>query len=223
MKHSVIVRDTMRAGRSMFALVDFSAGEVVSQRAVEEDHHAICLLADRVLTDGAAVARRLISLFPSASTSPLARTPVIEGFLRARIPEHPDVPIVALLRAVICLNLKTPNPDGVYGIFPTLSYVNHGCMHNAVLASSPRTSPEVLRLLAVRPIAAGQEITVGYLMVVSDGKVEPLGVTLPSLDVRRRFVREEYGFKCQCAFCTGACTCPPRHPPPPPPPTAASW
>ena len=243
MNDRVIIRDTTHAGRSMFALRDFSVGDVagparsVSRRSAGDP---ICLLADRVLADGAEAARRLISMFPCASTSPLERSPSIEGFLRSRIPEHPDVPIAALLRAIVCLNLKTPNADGVYGIYDTLSYVNHGCLNNAVLSSSTRTDPEVLRMVAVQPIAAGEEITVSYLVVFSDGRLEPLAATLPSFEVRREFLRQEYGFECRCAVCrssdgeprqlstwlpvllstpapdqqTPVCTCPPLRPTP---------
>lgn len=73
------------------------------------------------------------------------------------------------------------------GLCTMIARVNHSCVPNAVTHWNRET--ERLNLHAVRDIDVGEEITLGYIMLVKSG-VE-----------RRRELKERWGFDCRCEAC----------------------
>ncbi|RPA84054.1 SET domain-containing protein [Ascobolus immersus RN42] len=73
------------------------------------------------------------------------------------------------------------------GLALNVARVNHSCVPNAVTHWNRET--ECLNLHAVRDIEVGEEVTLGYIMLVKSG-VE-----------RRRELRERWRFDCKCEAC----------------------
>ncbi|KAI1763147.1 SET domain-containing protein [Hypoxylon sp. FL1150] len=73
------------------------------------------------------------------------------------------------------------------GIYPTICLINHSCHPNA--HNNWNEELEVETIHAIRPIMAGEEITIDY----SEGG--------PS-QVRQLHLRKAFGFDCQCTACT---------------------
>jgi hypothetical protein len=74
-------------------------------------------------------------------------------------------------------------------LFPHFSLLNHDCSPNAVHLTLQSGALVVVR--AVRPINAGQPLSISYL---GRPQLRPLGE-------RRMALQEGYGFKCACARC----------------------
>ncbi|KAJ6520730.1 hypothetical protein B0H19DRAFT_845144, partial [Mycena capillaripes] len=68
-------------------------------------------------------------------------------------------------------------------LFPTLCRANHACVPNAYYAHLRG------RLFALRAIAQGEEITIGYTDL------------LAPRETRRARLQAGYGFNCECATC----------------------
>ncbi|OCK81202.1 SET domain-containing protein [Lepidopterella palustris CBS 459.81] len=79
-----------------------------------------------------------------------------------------------------------PGSD-IGGIFPLIARINHSCRPNAQHAWNAKLSRETV--YSVRPIAAGDEITLSY----SSGG--------PSIE-RRKALKEMFGFECACEVCS---------------------
>ncbi|KAJ8118891.1 hypothetical protein OPT61_g221 [Boeremia exigua] len=71
-------------------------------------------------------------------------------------------------------------------VYPTIYLINHSCIANCHHSWNGLLEKETIH--AVRPIAAGDEITISY----NEGGTH---------DVRRRRLREDFGFTCDCASC----------------------
>lgn len=85
------------------------------------------------------------------------------------------------------------------GLFPSLSFVNHSCDPNTFCRWSPRQHE--MRLLANRPIAAGEQIFVSYLNRSSDTEE---GYYIESVQERRKrrlWLKENFYFECKCLTC----------------------
>ncbi|KAL1633264.1 hypothetical protein SLS58_011153 [Diplodia intermedia] len=82
-------------------------------------------------------------------------------------------------------------PDSPWGaVYPTICLINHSCVPNAHHSWNGALKRETVH--AVRPIGAGEEITISY----------DRGGTSAA---RRAFLNESFGFDCRC----GACSRPP--------------
>ena len=75
----------------------------------------------------------------------------------------------------------------VGGVFPNLSRINHSCKPNAKHSYNPVLEKYVVH--TIRPVAAGQEITVSYL---AGGDSQQ----------RQERLREAFGFTCTCEICS---------------------
>lgn len=77
--------------------------------------------------------------------------------------------------------------SSVGGVYPTISLINHSCLPNAHNNWNPNAEHETIH--AVRPIQAGEEITIRY------DRGGPLAA-------RQAFLRKSFGFDCHCSACS---------------------
>lgn len=87
--------------------------------------------------------------------------------------------------------------DGAYKHLPLrlyekISRVNHSCQPNAIVSSNPKEEKAFLR--ALRPIAAGDEITTLYLPQES--------ISLNGRTARRAELQQNFNFECECEVCS---------------------
>jgi hypothetical protein len=75
----------------------------------------------------------------------------------------------------------------VGGVYPTVCLINHSCIPNAIHSWNGNTEQETIH--AVRPIKAGEEITIGYKGGVPYA-------------VRQAELKESFGFECSCSGCS---------------------
>ncbi|KAL8387084.1 hypothetical protein RB595_010169 [Gaeumannomyces hyphopodioides] len=73
------------------------------------------------------------------------------------------------------------------GIYATISLINHSCMPNAHASWNPAKEHETIH--AIRPIGAGDEITISYCE------------ELPYAE-RQTHLRSSFGFTCACSLCS---------------------
>ncbi|KAJ6780544.1 hypothetical protein PWT90_06632 [Aphanocladium album] len=73
------------------------------------------------------------------------------------------------------------------GIYPTICLINHSCLPNAHNNWNSEQEQETIH--AIRPIPAGEEITIAYDMKGSSA-------------VRRSHLQAAFGFDCSCVVCT---------------------
>lgn len=80
------------------------------------------------------------------------------------------------------------------GVFPDACRFNHACRPNCtfVTARAEATGRTALRVIVSEPVAAGAELTIGYL--------EEARWHLPT-DQRRALLMQRYGFWCRCRRC----------------------
>ena len=71
-------------------------------------------------------------------------------------------------------------------VYPTISFINHSCIPNSQHSWNGTTRQETVH--AIRPISAGDEITIAY----------DRGGTYST---RRKFLQESFGFQCDCPKC----------------------
>merc|ERR1739838_1280034 len=81
-----------------------------------------------------------------------------------------------------------PPLDGL-AVFPLLATVNHSCEPNAKVSFAAGASGVSASLVALRPIAAGEEVVHAY--------IDEHGPAA----LRAKRLREEYGFECCCELC----------------------
>lgn len=88
-----------------------------------------------------------------------------------------------------------PSSSVDVGLYSLLSYLNHSCDPNAVLVETDDVGTQAL--VALRPIAAGEEVAFAYVRMLQ-------GYSLSKLPRRRRrkVLLAEYGFTCVCPKCT---------------------
>ncbi len=91
---------------------------------------------------------------------------------------------------VFFTNDMTFGKEDAAAIFPTMARANHACQPNADFVSRD----EFMEMIAVKKIAAGEEITLSYLPAADVGS--------DVRAVRRNYLRRWYGFQCLCRTCT---------------------
>ncbi|KAJ7032706.1 hypothetical protein C8F04DRAFT_1003440 [Mycena alexandri] len=105
----------------------------------------------------------------------------------------PETPEMSRMRGIILTNaisVSLPHDSTIryHGICPRLCRANHSCVPNAHLSHVSETFE--CKLIAIRPIAEGEEITVSNLDSLSVSRAE-----------RREYLQERYKFECHCAAC----------------------
>ncbi|KAI0826870.1 hypothetical protein BC628DRAFT_1372283 [Trametes gibbosa] len=94
-----------------------------------------------------------------------------------------------LALAIFQTNAVSAGSRGV-GIFPRMARLNHGCSSAFNVIYTWRDDEGILVVHALKPIAAGQELLTTY----TDTK--------RPRHVRRQFLKDHYGFNCQCSVCS---------------------
>ena len=79
------------------------------------------------------------------------------------------------------------------GLYRSLTMLNHSCVPNAIKYSPSPGSLGASEIWTVRPVAAGEELTISYC--------EPLEVTKPSM---QEFLETHHRFRCRCSSCAVA-------------------
>lgn len=77
--------------------------------------------------------------------------------------------------------------SSIGGIYPTICLINHSCLPNAHSNRSSEQGHETIH--AIRPIPAGEEITIAYDMNGSSAD-------------QRSHLQAAFGFDCSCVVCT---------------------
>lgn len=82
------------------------------------------------------------------------------------------------------------------GLYVVAALLNHSCDPNCFLSvlHNPQGCSSRVVVRAIRPIAAGEELTIAYDAAVTKYK-------LHSVSLRRRALCERYGFTCRCRLC----------------------
>ncbi|ORY10231.1 hypothetical protein BCR34DRAFT_625347 [Clohesyomyces aquaticus] len=89
---------------------------------------------------------------------------------------------------IVKTNALPCGPDSpIGGVYPTICLINHSCIPNSHHSWNNNTEQETIH--AIRPIKAGEEITISY----------DRGGTS---SVRRTFLKEAFDFDCHCHRCS---------------------
>ncbi|KAL1742041.1 hypothetical protein HDZ31DRAFT_44110, partial [Schizophyllum fasciatum] len=91
--------------------------------------------------------------------------------------------------ALAIFQTNAVSAGGQVGIFPRMARLNHGCVRAFNSVYSWRENEGALVVLALRPIAKGEELLTTYFD------------TKRARDERRAHLRERYGFECSCSVC----------------------
>ncbi|KAI0356426.1 SET domain-containing protein [Trametes cingulata] len=94
-----------------------------------------------------------------------------------------------LALAIFQTNAVSAGSQGV-GIFPRMARLNHGCSSAFNVVYTWRDDESVLVVHALKPVREGEELLTTYTN------------TKRPRHVRKEFLREHYGFDCQCAVCS---------------------
>lgn len=83
-----------------------------------------------------------------------------------------------------------PLDDGMEGVFPIISNLNHSCSPNCRVSWNPER--KTLNLVATQPLEVGDQIAICY----DHDKIHELPV-----EKRQQYLRDNYGFDCRCPRC----------------------
>lgn len=194
-KAGVVVRQTETLGHSLFATKDFGVGDIVIEEEASLvlcnsdyakgflEHLSSCDSSDAPLDYFCSLSADEIEEIPSIADS-------IEE-IRARInPEAAETALLTHFVSVFKLNGHAINEGGRdAGIFRIASKANHSCSPNVITMCTARNR---LRMLAIKPIRAGEPIETCYLSGPS--------LAWPS-HLRRQKLMHDRGFLCQCSRC----------------------
>jgi len=90
----------------------------------------------------------------------------------------------------LCSVQGTQNQRGFgVALYETSSFLNHSCVPNAIWKINADTDGDMLKLVAIRPISADEEVLVSYTS-------DDMDYTTRQQDLKRR-----YGFVCMCTKC----------------------
>ncbi|KAF5711077.1 SET domain-containing protein [Fusarium mundagurra] len=163
------VRDIPGKGRGLIAKVDIPAGT----RILRENP---LLVASTTIPGDleATAAPRLKALSKSQQ--------------RQFLSLHNNFPGKDPFSGIIRTNALPCGPGSIVGgVYPTICLINHSCLPNSHNNWNSEAGHETIH--ALRPIKAGEEITISY---VEGG---------PS-NVRRPILKESFGFDCACSLCS---------------------
>ncbi|KAK4205086.1 hypothetical protein QBC40DRAFT_344953 [Triangularia verruculosa] len=144
------------------------------------------------------VHRTFFDHFPPSSVNPLLSTavnflptPLAEAFLE-QMPHFSGDKINSIMQTnSFQMDLGTKSAEGGhhYGNWPEVSRFNHDCRPNVAFHIEPKTLQHVTTV--VRPVAAGEELTISYLD------------QLDATENRKLRALHAWGFDCSCAVCSG--------------------
>ncbi|KAI0786817.1 SET domain-containing protein [Abortiporus biennis] len=165
-------------------------------------------LSESEAVDALLLSQFISQLFPKDDFGELVESGLLSTFLDLLPARHFDIPPLCRLKSAKPVpqelltsiysrfgnnNFVVHSHLNVYahGIFPHASrFFNHSCDPNAVARYIINQSqPIKLEIVALRPIAKGEEITIPYL--------DPA----LSFETRDVALRSNYGFKCRCSLC----------------------
>ncbi|KAI0042507.1 SET domain-containing protein [Auriscalpium vulgare] len=177
------IRDTKRAGKSMFSLDVHEPGDVI----ICEPPLVITSIAlmtgsggDSLMPESTVRARTFATMPPKTRRL---------FFALHRGPHAAQSPETAITKTNAFRINRIPGCIGpCSGIFNDISRINHSCMPNAMYYWIPESLTGEVR--ALRRIAPGEEITISYLELSA------------SYEERREDLRERYGFACTCTSCS---------------------
>ncbi|KAF4494034.1 SET domain containing protein 5 [Fusarium agapanthi] len=163
------VRDISGKGRGLIAKVDIPAGtRILCEKP---------LLQASTMNSGdleATAAPRVKALSESQQREFLSLHNNFPG-------EHP-------FSGIIRTNALPCGPGSIVGgVYPTISLINHSCLANSHNNWNSEAGHETIH--AIRPIKAGEEITISY----DEGG--------PS-NVRKPMLKQSFGFDCACSLCS---------------------
>ncbi|POS79201.1 hypothetical protein DHEL01_v202391 [Diaporthe helianthi] len=102
---------------------------------------------------------------------------------------HKNFPGKHVLGAIFRTNsLPCGSGSPVGGVYPTICFINHSCLPNSHNNWNTCNQDEHETIHAIRPISAGEEITIPY----NDGGL---------FAARQAFLKQSFGFDCQCTIC----------------------
>ena len=89
------------------------------------------------------------------------------------------------------------------GLYSMLSLINHACLPSCGV-NAVATNDHNLRVVCLRPISAGSQITLSYLQLNPDvpDNEKLLCRQQDGILLRRNRLRSHWGFRCGCAHCT---------------------
>ena len=85
--------------------------------------------------------------------------------------------------------------EGFANLYELTARMNHSCLPNTVRVSGDAASQQV-RIVAVRQIRAGEEVSVSYLDTEAAGSSGGMPVRQ-----RREYLMKNFGFRCMCLLC----------------------
>ncbi|KUI59135.1 SET domain-containing protein 5 [Cytospora mali] len=101
---------------------------------------------------------------------------------------HNNFPGKFTFTGIVRTNALPCGPGSIVGgVYPTICLINHNCLPNA--HNSWDSNREHETIYAIRPIKAGEEITIAY------DHGGPAAA-------RRAFLKKAFGFDCECSICT---------------------
>ncbi|KAJ6590039.1 hypothetical protein DFH09DRAFT_1359061 [Mycena vulgaris] len=173
-----VIQDCGEKGIGMFARRAIARGELIMlERPVFVSHPTLHVHTDQKLA------------FYEAALAGLA--PATQLAIAALHNAQPASPDVGPIRGVLLTNaLAATLPHAAVrypALFPYLCRANHACAPNAHFSFCTATFAG--RLHAVRAVAVGEELVIGYTDLMAPR------------DRRRAELRARYGFACACAVC----------------------
>ena len=114
-----------------------------------------------------------LAQFNPVSTSPLSNLPIMQ------------------MADAIATNAFVDDDGGTWKVFPIISRAQH-CCKDANTAQFSEGRPCEMLCKALRPIKAGEEITIRYYNKVA---------SMESVDERRAYIQRQGGFLCECKNC----------------------
>lgn len=100
---------------------------------------------------------------------------------------HNNFPGQLALDGIVRTNALPCGPDSSKsGVYSTICLINHSCLPNSHNNWNPDAEHETIH--AIRPIQAGEEITIAYDEYLS-------------YNSRRKHLKDSFGFDCECRHC----------------------
>ncbi|ESZ94009.1 hypothetical protein SBOR_5587 [Sclerotinia borealis F-4128] len=143
---------------------------------------------------------RIVSEKPLFTITNLSPISLLESTIVAKLKElskpeqreflslHNNLPGKYPFSGIVKTNALPCGPDSIVGgIYPTICLINHECTPNANQSWNQNLNRETIH--AIRPIKAGEEITISY-------------DTGNETSTRQAHLKSSFGFNCTCTLCS---------------------